>query len=265
MVSLMKAGSVMNMKIWIPLLVITGSFACAAQPKIQTEISKNRVDEILTDLQKRGDGLKDIRTQLRFVEDDRINLTKRTKIGSLMFMAAEPNPLFMVHFEKTVVDDIVGKREWYLFDGQWLHEVVERLQQVTKREIVRPGEKINLFDLEHTPFPMPFGQKKETIKRNFDVVLLAPTANDPPNTDHLVCTPRPESKFYSRYEKLEFFVHQTIHLPTRIIITKNDALEVNTADFPDLTEKSINTGMKTKNFKKLREWRKYKVVEEAQN
>ena len=44
-----------------------------------------RVDEVLTRLQNRSDGLKDIRCDVTFVEDDRINLTKRKKSGRILF------------------------------------------------------------------------------------------------------------------------------------------------------------------------------------
>lgn len=226
------------------------------------EASGDRVERILTDLERRSDGLRDIRCGVRYVEDDRINLTKRTKTGSILFQIVELNPRFFIQFDKTVTDEILGKREWYLFDGRWLSEAVERVKQVTRREIVRPGEKIDLFDLETAPFPLPFGQKKETILRNFEVQLVAPTDGDPKNADHLVCIPKPESPLYGEYDQLDFFVHKEIHLPIRIVVTRNKGLEINTADFPDLSEKSINTGVTRKDFTAPSAWKKYKVVVE---
>ncbi len=156
------------------LLAAVGSSGLQTPREDRSDASRERVDEILTELQARGDGLKDIRCKVRFVEDDRINLSKRTKVGSILFMMTEPNPHFLIHFERTEMDGVLGKREWYLFDGRWLFEVLERIRQVTKREIARPGEKVDLFDLETAPFPLPFGQKKDTILRNFEVTLLPP-------------------------------------------------------------------------------------------
>ena len=136
--------------------------------------STAKIDRILTQLERRSDGLKDIRCRVVFVEEDQINLTKRTKYGDILFMITELNPHFLIHFEKTAVDGVLGKREWYLFDGRWLYEAIERVRQVTKRQIAKPGEKIDLFDLETAPFPLPFGQKKEKILKNFEVSLAAP-------------------------------------------------------------------------------------------
>jgi hypothetical protein len=221
-----------------------------------------RVDEILTKLERRSDGLKDIRCKVRFVEDDRINLSQRTKQGSILFMITDPNPNFLIHFERTEVDGVLGKQEWYLFDGHWLYEVLERIRQVTKREIVEPGEQIDLFDLERAPFPLPFGQRRETILRNFDVTLVAPEPKDPARTDHLVCIPKPDSAMADRYDRLEFFVLQDLHLPSRIVAVKNGGLEINTADFPDLSDKSINAGVNKRAFVTQSAWRGYKEVVE---
>jgi hypothetical protein len=226
------------------------------------ETTQARIDEILTQLEKRSDGLKDIQCKVRFIENDRVNLTKRVKVGRILFMITEPNPLFLIHFDKTEVDGVLGRQEWYLFDGRWLFESIERIKQVTKREIVRPGEKIDLFDLEKAPFPLPFGQKKDKILRNFDVKLMAPSDGDPPGTDHLVCTPKPDSTMDGRYEKLEFFVRRDVHLPSRIIVTRNNGLEVNEAVFPDLSERSIDTGVKKKDFRKPSAWKGYEEVVE---
>ncbi len=222
-----------------------------------------RVDAVLTQLERRGADLKDIRCNIRFVEDDQINLTKRTKTGELLFLITKPNPHFLVRFDKTEVDGVVGRREWYLFDGRWLYSALQRIKQVTKQEIARPGEPFDLFDLESAPFPLPFGQKKETILRNFDVTLLPPAAGDPANTDHLVCVPKPKSVMKRRYDKLEFFVRNDLHLPSRIIVRRNNGYEILTTEFGDLSEASINAGVALKDFARPSEWRGYEEVIEA--
>ena len=242
------------------LLWMAGTCPLGEETATQPDDSAAKIDRILTQLEKRSDGLKDIRCRVVFVEEDQINLTKRTKYGDILFMITEPNPHFLIHFEKTAVDGVLGKREWYLFDGQWLYEAIERVQQVTKRQIAKPGEKIDLFDLETAPFPLPFGQKKEKILKNFDLTLAAPREHDPPYTDHLLCVPQADSHLHGKYDRLEFFVHQSLHLPTRVIVTKNDGLEILQADFPGLAEKSINAGVKKKDFTRPAAWKKYKEV-----
>jgi len=246
----------------IVTLFAAATSAVSQQRTYSQDPGKSRVDEILTQLQHRSDGLKDIRCEVRFVEDDRVNLTQRTKFGEILFLMTKPNPHFLIHFQKTESDGVLGKQEWYLFDGRWLYQAVERTAQVTKQEVARPDKEFDLFDLEKAPFPLPFGQKRETILRNFDVTLAAPAPGDPANTDHLICIPKAESRLRRRYERLDLFVHRDIHLPSRIVITKNGGLEINTADFPGLSEKNINAGVKAKDFDMPADWRKYKQVVE---
>lgn len=248
---------------WTLILVAGATPALSQEAANRPGLGISRVDEILTQLQHRSDDLKDIRCEVRFVEDDRINLTQRTKFGEILFLMTKPNPHFLIHFQKTETDGVLGKQEWYLFDGQWLYQAVERTAQVTKQEVAQPDKEFDLFDLEKAPFPLPFGQKRETILRNFDVALVPPAPGDPANTDHLICIPKADSRLYRKYERLDLFVHRDIRLPSRIVVTKNDGLEINTADFPDLSEKSINAGVKSKDFEKPAAWKKFKeVVEE---
>jgi hypothetical protein len=220
------------------------------------------VDRILTALQQRSDGLKDIRCEVSFTDEDRINLTKNKKGGRISLAVAKPNAHFLVHFDKTDLDGVRGKQEWYLFDGTSFYQAVERLEQITRQLIAGSGQEIDLFDIEKAPFPMPFGQKKENILRNFDVRLAEPTGSDPPDTDHLVCNPKPTSRLARRYDQLDLYVHRTLNLPKRIIVTKNNGKEINTAEFPDLSETSINTELSRTDFEKPAAWEKYKEVVE---
>lgn len=241
-----------------------GSYAQDVPPQTTTHGAETdpRVVEILSRLQVRSDGLKDIRCAVRYDEDDRMNLVQRSKSGQILFMVTRDNPNFLVHFDRIAMDGVAGKQEWYLFDGRWLYQAIERLEQVTKQEIARDGERVDLFDLERAPFPLPFGQNKETILRHFEVKLVDPTPGDPASTDHLVCVPKPESRMYRKYDKLEFFVHREVHLPVRVIATKGGGLEVITADFPDLSEKSINAGVTRKDFARPAAWKGFKEVVE---
>lgn len=221
-----------------------------------------QIDRILTQLEQRGDQIKDFRGKIVFTEEDRINLSKRTSYGSILFLMTEANPRFLIHFERSESDGLLGKQEWYLFDGRWLHQGIERIQQVTQQEIVRAGETYDPFDLESAPFPLPFGQKKEKILASFHVTLLPPAPGDPSNTDHIRCVPKEGSRAQGKYDRLEFFIQKELHLPSRIVITKSDGLETSRADFIDLSSESLNTGIREKDFDRPKAWRKYKVIVE---
>jgi len=238
---------------------------CVAQgaPQSTPSISNaKRIDRILTQLEEQNAALRDIHCKIEFLESDDVNLSHRKKWGTVRYLAADPNPLFMIHFEAGEVDGVVLKQEWYLFDGRFLYNAVERRKHVTKQEIVRPGEKRDFFDLETAPFPMPFGQKKGSILRHFDLTLAESSTSDPPDTDHLVCVPKATSRLYRKYDRVDMFIHRKVHLPMRIVVVKNSGYETQTANFPDLSVDSINTGLSRADFKKPKSWSGYQVVVE---
>ena len=220
------------------------------------------IDRILTQLERRGEGVQDIKAAVTYCEVDQLNLSERAKEGQILFLLTDANPLFFIQFDKTSVDGQLGKREWYLFDGEWLYEANERTRHVTQRQIARPGEKVDLFDIETAPFPLPFGQKKDKILQHFDVTLQPPRKGDPPNTDHLVCTPKPNTRLARNYDKLDFYILRDLHLPRKVVMTKSKGYEVVTAEFPDLSAASINTRVKRSDFKEPRAWQKYERVVE---
>ena len=125
-----------------------------------------------------------------------------------------------------------------------------------------PGEKVDLFDLDTAPFPIPFGQKKDQILKNFEVKLVPPSGGDPAGTDHLMCIPKPGAAMSKDYEKLEFYVSRELHLPVKVVATELGGKKVTTAIFPDLAKDSINAGLSDKDFAEPGEWKKYGTVEE---
>jgi hypothetical protein len=151
-------------------------------------------------------------------------------------------------------------REWYIFDGRYLWEIKERAKNKIQHEVVAPGEKIDLFDIEESPIPIPFGQKKDQIQKNFVVVLMSPAEGDPENTDHLICQPKADSSLAGRVERLEFFVDRQLHLPVKIVSVERGGNQITTAVFPDLSAKSINTGLSDSEFEQPPEARNWKEV-----
>jgi hypothetical protein len=230
-----------------------------AKPATERKIDP-KIDQILTRVESRGKELRNIECKIRVFDDDKIMLTQSLRTGSVRYMVTEPNPIWMIHFERVEVDGSRLKQEWYLFDGKWLYDVQERIKQITKYDYASSGEKIDFFDIERSPFPMPFGQKKTQILDNFEVSLVEPGKKDPPNTDHLVCIPRTGSRLARDYTMLEFFIRRDLNLPSRIIVRKNDGDDIRTVDFPDLSEKTINAGLDKKAFARPKAWSGFEEV-----
>jgi outer membrane lipoprotein-sorting protein len=102
--------------------------------------------------------------------------------------------------------------------------------------VLRAGEKKNVFKLGEGPFPVPFGQKKKDITDTFTIKLIK-DPKDPlgKTTDHLECTPRPNTDLAKRYGKVQFWISRENDLPVKVkTIDKQDNEQSITAIFTDL-------------------------------
>ena len=74
-------------------------------------------------------------------------------------------------------------------------------------------------------FPLPFGQKKDDILREFTVEKPAPHEKDPPGTDHLRLLPRPGANTGKTYRQLDFWLAREgaiAGLPLKVRVAKLD-------------------------------------------
>ncbi len=234
-----------------------------AEPPTASDAGADRatIESILERLEKRGDTVSDLKCAVEYSIEDVLADDEFTKFGEIRYKKREPNPVFFIHFNKLHQAGFVSQRkEWWIFDGRYVWEIKEAAKNKIQHEVVKPGEKIDLFDIEKSPIPIPFGQKKDQILKNFKVVLVHPTASDPPDTDHLICQPKPESNLANEVDRLEFYVSRKLHLPIKIISVDRGGNKISTAVFPDLSEKSLNSGLKDSAFDHPREARKWKTV-----
>jgi len=254
------------------------AIAPASQPTatepaaVSTPESEARIRTILEAMEARGESVQNLKCRVEYTVEDLIGLSDFTKFGEIRYRREKPNPTFFILFEKMHEGGIVvRKKEWYLFRDRWLYEAKEASQTVIEREVVREGETIDLFSLEKTPFPIPFGQRKDEILRHFQVTLSAAAKEEeePENADHLVCIPRTGSKLAEQYTRLEFFVDRTLHLPVKIVAYEADPAnrsgppaKIMRAVFPDLTRQSINTTDVEKAFQLPPDTEKFNRVKE---
>jgi hypothetical protein len=202
-----------------------------------------QVDQILDRLEKKGDQVRDIQSRITFSKIDPVLEDKQIFYGILRFKEDKPNPRFFIRFDKFTQEGMTREvKEWHVFDGQWYIEAREKTKTIVKRQVVRPGEAVNVFRLGQGPFPLPFGQKKADIEKHFSVKLIEPQVTDPPNSFHVECTPKPGSDMEKRYGKIDFYIDKALDLPVRVRTTeKSENVQV-IADFP-ASSIEINKGL----------------------
>ena len=209
-----------------------------------TDSAPAEVESILDRLEQAGKDIHAIRCRVKFKTVDNLNITETTRNGTIQFKRSTPHPMFLVSFDKMVADDVVlPHKVWYLFRDRWLIEANSKSENRIDREVLSPGETADFFDLDKAPFPMPFGQKKEQILKNFEVKLIPSQPGDPKDCDHLLCKPRPESLLVRDYGRLDYYVSRKLNLPLRILVEDAPGTNLKIADFEDLTEKNINLNL----------------------
>jgi hypothetical protein len=205
------------------------------------------VDAILNRLEKKGDQIDSLEADIDFIKIDPVLEDRQEYNGLLRFKQVRPNPRFFIRFDTLKREGTVrDSKQWHIFDGRWYIEARESTKTIVKNEIVRPGETVEVFKLGRGPFPLPFGQKKADILRHFTVKLIKSAPGDPPNTDHLECTPRPGTEMAGKYTTVHFYIDRTLDLPVRVetvdkqednqIIARFTNVKVN----PGLVESQLN-------------------------
>jgi len=210
----------------------------SAPADTQSAVSKE-VETILDELERAGKDIKTLQADIRHEFCEIVADEKQTKPGFVRYKAATRRlpARFMVHYYKLISEDTVTGEKmafkrlgWFCFNGRWLREIHgPPVKSVTDREVVKPGEPIDPFELGKGPFPLPFGQKKSRMMKNFEISLLkkgkdkkAKTENkDRDNTDHLRLIPRKGTQLAKDHKRIELWIDRKIHLPLCILAEDN--------------------------------------------
>lgn len=207
-----------------------------------TEFLDPQIDKILSRLEHRQvhDLHAGVTWKLRFLTD--LPEDALVKRGELWYQQGQPGK-FLAHFKQKVSNKrlyILDER--YLFDGMWYVELKsEPSKTFVRRQIRRESDAGDPYRLGEGPFPLPFGQKKEDILREFEISLVPPAEGDPENTDHLHLTPRADSQTVQDYNAVDIWIVQEgphAGLPVKVHTGKKDgtgkANSVLTIDFKDV-------------------------------
>jgi hypothetical protein len=166
------------------------------------------VDKILTRLEQRE--VKDLRAGVLWETGDMLDPDDVIKKkGEILFRQEDPVAKFKVHFTKKIVDKKAPDiDEQHLFDGHNYTILDAANKRIERREIRAPDDRRNPYKVGEGAFPLPFGQKKADILREFDVALAPASPKDPPETDHLRLTPRKGTSSERQYRAIEFWVRR---------------------------------------------------------
>ena len=199
-------------------------------------------DDLLAALERTGKDLRTLQADIRWTKEFS-DITggggdKHTRVGKLMFESipaptpdAKPARRFQVDFASEVIDNVQHtKRTTYIFDGQWYVERLPDQQQVSRRQVVPPGQTIDPLAVGEGPFPIPVGQQRSKILERFTAELLPPGDDFKDNaapqslqeTYQLKLTPKPGSDESKQFQNVRIWYRKTDLLPRMARTTDRD-------------------------------------------
>jgi hypothetical protein len=126
---------------------------------------------------------------------------------------------------------IIGRRKeeklkHYVFSGRWMAEIDYENKQFLKRELISPEENkiVDPFELGNGPVPLPIGQTKESVLKNFNVTIIErPDEGQLSKLDEkvvgLLLIP---TKQKSNWESIELFYNPETWLPVGVRTIEDD-------------------------------------------
>jgi len=256
----------LNVVVWVVMWAVVGCAsenASAQEPKPPPQAGEpaapvetpaptapgTSVDEVLDALDRQGDQMKDFTADVALTEMDELTKDSSTRAGKLKFQRLpEDDARIRVTFETRSAGEGKPKPEKieYLLEGGWLTERNYRRKDNVRRQVLKPGEKINLLKLGEGPFPLPIGQAKEDVKEMFEVAVIPAAPDDPAGTIHGRLTPKPRTQFERKFKSIDVWVDPKAQMPRRIeTLDRNEQMRQTT----DLENVKANTGLNDGDFK----------------
>jgi hypothetical protein len=181
------------------------------------------VDEVLDALDQRGKSMSSFTARVSLTDGEELTGDLSTRVGKILFKKTDADDgLLRVTFDKRIDENVTrNEKSEYKLDGRWLIERNYRRSTQTIREVVKPGEKLNLLKLGEGPFPLPIGQKKEEMHEMFEVTEIPLTAKEVKDkllagTIHITLTPKPGSRFSRRFGAIDVWVDRKSNFPVQI-------------------------------------------------
>jgi outer membrane lipoprotein-sorting protein len=206
------------------------------------------IDDILDALDVRGKELKDFTANVTLSTQDSAVGNESKQSGKIWMQRLGPGDArLLVVFDRKQVNDqpaTLEKQEILLDKGTLTERDHERKLSVV-RQVLRPGEKMDLLKLGQGPFPLPLGQDKADVHRMFEVKKFDPKPTDPPGTIHLQLIPKQGTQFESKFATIDFWVDPASRMPIRIETQDPNGT---TTKLTELKDVQVNVALADKDF-----------------
>jgi outer membrane lipoprotein-sorting protein len=228
-------------------LFLASCVAVAQESPATAPAADPAIDPILDALDQSGKSLKSLSAEVSKADVDDIVGTSTIRKGRL-WLEKKADGSYRVHVlldTKQSGGKVEKEKSEYLLDDGKLTERNYHTKTEVTRQVLRPGQKMNLFKLGEGPFPLPLGQSKEDVHKEFEVTRQPSEKDDPAGTVRLRLTPKPGSDLARKFKQIEVAVDLKQNMPVRIdTVTPDD-----THNTTNLGKVQMNQPMKDSDFK----------------
>ena len=178
------------------------------------------VPKILEALQKAGTDLKNFDAKIEMTDFDPVEGSKTARKGDIWYQRrADGDDRMRVELPVVVRQGKIfrnEKIEYKLEDG-WLWDRTYLNKTEVKRQVLKPGQKINVLKLGEGPLPLPIGQDPAEVRKQFSVTKIPLTDKDPAGSAHVQLVPtETNQQFKGKFKSIDVFVDPKTGFPNRI-------------------------------------------------
>lgn len=228
------------------VLILSLFVGLAARAELAGIAPDADLDAILDVLNARGKELKDFTADVALHTIDNKTGEDSAQLGKVVFQKkSDGDSRIRVSFDQKETETGDGKRIKqkqrldYVLDNGWLTDRDYQKKLEVRRQVLKPGQKMNLLKLGEGPFPLPIGQDKEEVRKQFDATKVATEKEDPKDTVHVKLVPKKGSQFEKKFKQIDVFVDTKSAMPRRIDTSDKSGQTRST----DLTNVKLNGGV----------------------
>jgi outer membrane lipoprotein-sorting protein len=205
------------------------------------------LDTVLDALHARGQDLKDFTADVALHTIDDRTGQDTAQLGQVVYQnQGNGDSRIKVSFDTKKLETGATQKQRldFLLEKGWLTDRDYQKKLEVRRQVLKPGQKMDLLKLGEGPFPLPIGQDKAEVKKQFKAEKIAPSKDDPKGTTHVRLTPNANTPLAKRFQQIDVYVDTKTNMPSRI-----DTIEKGgTSRSTELNNLKINAGVNDRQF-----------------
>jgi outer membrane lipoprotein-sorting protein len=183
------------------------------------ETDANRVETILTQLQKKVRNINSYQGQVHYEYRQPLLESKSVRKGVLYYAKLGKTSKLRVNFETLKQDDEKEQeyKEHFIFDGVWLTQIDYQIKAVKLYQMTEANQPVDAFELASKNLPIIGFSKIEDLKKHFEIKLIESKTDEQKKSIHLHLKTKPGSPYRDRYSSIDFWIDKKLSLPAKVV------------------------------------------------